>query len=247
MRRLLSLLALLGADGISAIGRTMTMVAIPWFVLASTGSGSQTGVVAAAESIGLLVSVAVTGPWTDRYGARRISVLSDLATAFAVAAIPVSLWTAGLPLGVLVALSFLIGAGRSPAHSAKKVLLPETIAVSGTRVERATSAQEGMMGVGNLLGAPLGGLLIALVEPPAVLLIDAATLVSSAVLIPAYGTRIWHSSTQVGIVVAAIGGGGLLGTILYGWVGHRFRRWSVTACGFLLFGGPTYLVLALDP
>src|SRR5699024_266302 len=115
MRRVMSLLALLAADGISAIGRAMSLLAIPWVVLVSTGSGTQPGVVSAAEGVALLVSVTTAGPWIARHGARRISVCSDLSTAVALAAIPVLLWTAGLPLVVLVGLSFLVGAGRSPA------------------------------------------------------------------------------------------------------------------------------------
>lgn len=310
MTRLVPLLALLSADTFASLGSAMTVIAIPWYVLATTGSGSQTGVVSAAEAVGLLVAVALAGPWTDRYGARRVSVFSDLATAVAVAAIPTSYFTVGLSLPALVVLSFGAGAGRAPARNAKQVLLPEAMAVSGTRTERAASAQEGTMSLGTMLGAPLGGLLIALLGPPGVLFVDAgmllgaATLVGllvhsglgvtadtavqgggmrryladlrvglswlrrdrllftigalsafvnallagmSAVLLPAYGTRVWHSSTQVGLVVAAIGAGGVLGTMLYAWLGHRFSRWSVYAGSFLLFAGPTYVTLAIDP
>src|SRR5699024_1842715 len=57
----------------------------------------------------------------------------------------------------------------------------------------------------------------------------------------------WHSSTQVGVVIAAIGAGGVLGTILYGWIGHRFRRWVVYAWSFLFFAAPTFLTVAVDP
>jgi len=80
-----------------------------------------------------------------------------------------------------------------------------------------------------------------------VALVNALFTGLSAVLIPAYGTRVWHSSTQVGILIAAIGGGALLGTVLYGWIGHRFGRRSVYTGSFLLFGGPIYLTLAIDP
>lgn len=310
MTRLVPLLALLTADTFAALGSAMTVIAIPWFVLATTGSGSQTGLVAAAEGMGLLVSVALSGPWTDRYGARRISVLADLAAAGAVAAIPASYFTVGLSLPALAVLSFGIGTGRAPARNAKQVLLPDAMAVSRTRTERATSAQEGTMSIGTMLGAPLGGSLIALFGPPGVLFVDAGMLLGSVtlvgllvhsnlgatddtavqgggvrryfselsaglrwlrkdrllfaigalaavvnallagmsgVLLPAYGTRVWHSSTQVGLVVAAIGTGGVLGTMLYAWIGDRISRWAVCAGSILFFAGPMYVTLAIDP
>src|SRR5699024_6860166 len=164
----------------ASLGSAMTAVAIPWFVLATTGSGSQTGLVAATQAIGRLVSLALSGPWTDRYGARRMSVLTDLGTAAAIALIPVAHLTVGLSLPALLALAFAIGLGRSPARNAKTVLLPEVMAVSGTRTERATSALETAINLGIMLGAPLGGLLIALVAPTGVLFVDAGLLLTIA-------------------------------------------------------------------
>lgn len=67
------LLALLSASGISAVGSAMTMVAIPWFVLSTTGSGARTGLVAGAETLVLLLSLALTGSLLDHYGGRAVS------------------------------------------------------------------------------------------------------------------------------------------------------------------------------
>ena len=45
-----SLLALIAAEVISSLGSLMTLVALPWFVLTTTGSPGQMGVVLAAEA-----------------------------------------------------------------------------------------------------------------------------------------------------------------------------------------------------
>ncbi|MEU5695590.1 MFS transporter [Actinosynnema sp. NPDC020468] len=177
------LLALLAACGISSFGSSMTLIAIPWFVLQSTGSGAKTGLVAAAETIGMLLSVALAGPLIDRFGAYRASVVADLTTAVVVVAIPLSYATSGLPLPLLVVLSFAIGAGRAPSRSAKQVLLPHVIARTGTSVERGTSGEEAMLQGGDLLGTPVGGLLIALTGPTQTLLVDAIALCSAAFLV----------------------------------------------------------------
>ncbi|WP_043716949.1 MFS transporter, partial [Kutzneria sp. 744] len=69
------------------------------------------------------------------------------------------------------------------SRSAKQVLLPAVLAVTGVPVERGTSAEESALRTGDLLGAPLGGVLIGLVGPTWVLLADGAALLSAAVLV----------------------------------------------------------------
>ncbi|KUL35393.1 hypothetical protein ADL22_27510 [Streptomyces sp. NRRL F-4489] len=183
MFRNMPLAALVAASGASSLGATMTLLAVPWFVLVRTGSGTQTGAVAAAETIGLVLSLLCAGPLVDRYGARRASVLADLATCLAVLAVPLADALGVLTLPLLVVLVFVVGASRAPARSAKQVLLPAVIAATGARVERATSAEETALRAGELLGAPVGGMLIALVGPTWVLLADGAALVASALLV----------------------------------------------------------------
>ncbi|MFK0295206.1 MFS transporter [Streptomyces sp. NPDC090442] len=177
------LAALVLASGASSLGATMTLIAVPWFVLVRTGSGTQTGLVAAAETLGLVLSLLFAGPLVDRYGARRGSVIADLCTCLAVLAIPLADALGGLSLPLLVALVFAVGASRAPARSAKQVLLPAVITVTGVPVQRATSAEETALRTGDLFGAPLGGALIALVGPTSVLIADGAALVVSALLV----------------------------------------------------------------
>jgi hypothetical protein len=48
-------LALMGANAVSQIGNMMTLVAVPWFVLETTGSAAQVGLVSAAIAIGTVL------------------------------------------------------------------------------------------------------------------------------------------------------------------------------------------------
>ncbi|SFE00775.1 hypothetical protein SAMN04487819_106222 [Actinopolyspora alba] len=43
------LAALVAASGVATVGSTMTLIAVPWFVLHTTGSGLSTGLVATAS------------------------------------------------------------------------------------------------------------------------------------------------------------------------------------------------------
>jgi hypothetical protein len=47
--------ALLAAEVVSTTGSMMTWLALPWFVLSTTGSASRMGVVLAAEALGVAV------------------------------------------------------------------------------------------------------------------------------------------------------------------------------------------------
>jgi MFS family permease len=183
MRRRLPLLALLGAFGISHAGSVMTLLAIPWFVLQTTGSGVQTGVVTAAETIGLLASSILSGPVIDRIGARGISVLADIAAVIAVGTIPLADATVGLSLPLLTVLAGLAGLTRAPGDTAKRVLLPGAIALAGTTLERGSGAADAMIRMGRTLGAPLAGTMIMVIGAPGVLLLDAATFLVAALLI----------------------------------------------------------------
>src|SRR5215217_1277764 len=72
------LCALLVADGISQTGNMLTMLAIPWFVLETTGSAARTGLTAAVEALAVVVAGFLGGALVDRLGHKRTSVVGDL-------------------------------------------------------------------------------------------------------------------------------------------------------------------------
>ncbi|MEU5435619.1 MFS transporter [Streptomyces sp. NPDC020719] len=67
----------------------------------------------------------------------------------------------------------------------------------------------------------------------------------NAVLLPVHTERELGGATQLGLLTAAFGAGGLLGALLYGVVGHRFPRRAVFTGCFLLCGAPRFVVAAL--
>jgi hypothetical protein len=71
------LVAFLVANVVSVCGTRVSAIAIPWFVLMTTGSPFKTGVVALAEMAPLVLSKAIGGPLIDRIGGRRMSVTAD--------------------------------------------------------------------------------------------------------------------------------------------------------------------------
>ncbi len=58
-----SLAALLTAEIVSGLGSWMTFLALPWFVLVTTGSATRMGIVLAAELVPLPGSGSRAAPW----------------------------------------------------------------------------------------------------------------------------------------------------------------------------------------
>lgn len=174
------LFALFAANAVSLSGNVAALVAIPWFVLETTGSATKTGVTAFAALLPVVLSGLFGGALVDRLGYRRTSVVADLASAGAVAAIPLLHATIGLELWQLVVLVFLGGLLDAPGGTARTALLPDAAKRAGWSYERATGATAVVERASRLAGAPLAGVLIAATGPTNVLWIDAASFLVSA-------------------------------------------------------------------
>jgi MFS family permease len=175
-------LALLGADIGSTLGSQISLVAIPWLVLTTTGSAAAMGVVAATEMVPYLLSSMLLTPVADRVGLRTTSVICDLGSALAVAGIAAFRHSG---LGVLLVLVALAGAQRGVGDRVKHVLLRPAGQAAGYSAIRMTSTYEGLSRLAALLGAPLGGLLIAWFGARGALWLDAASFAGCALVVAA--------------------------------------------------------------
>jgi MFS family permease len=183
MRRRVPLYALFLADTISVSGNIVALVAIPWFVLQETGSAAFTGLAGFFTFLPVVFAAFFGGVVVDRLGFRTTSVVADLASAAAVAAIPALHLTVGIELWQLFALVFLGALLDAPGATARRALLPDLVQLAGMPMERATSITQAIRQGAFLVGAPIGGLLVALIGAPNTLWVDAASFIASALLI----------------------------------------------------------------
>ena len=183
--RRLPVAVLLGINAISQLGTQLTALALPWFVLVTTGSAVRTGLVAFAEASGFLVAGALAGPFVDRHGYKQISVGSDLASAVAIGLVPLLHHTVGLAFWQLLFLAFATALLQSPGQSARSRIIPELAALANARLERVNAASEATYQITLLVGPLLSGLLIAALGPGDVLAFDAVTYALSALLLAA--------------------------------------------------------------
>lgn len=182
-RTKLPLVALLAADAISLTGNAMTYVAVPWFVLETTGSATLTGLAAALTFAPTVLASFFGGAIVDRLGFRRMSIVSDLLSGATVATIPLLHVTIGIELWQLITLVFLGALFDAPGVTARRSLLPDLVALTGARLERATGIAGAIQRGSLLVGAPAAGLLIGAIGATNVLWLDAATFAVSALLV----------------------------------------------------------------
>lgn len=173
----------LTSETISLTGTRVSMVALPLFVLAESGSAWRTGLVALAEMLPLVVLKVLGGPIIDRIGARRVAVTCDLASVLVIGAIPLLHEAGMLSFGAFLALVAVAGGLRGPSDGAKHAMVPALVAEAGVPMERATGLHSTVERTSSMLGAALAGLLVAAVGPTTALLIDALSFgVAAAVL-----------------------------------------------------------------
>ena len=108
------LAAVLAANVISVAGDSVTQLGVPWYVLESTGSSARAGVVAFCALFPVAVSAWASGPFIDRIGRRRVSIVSDLACGTSVAAIPLLQIGGVLHFWMLCGLMALAGLTGAP-------------------------------------------------------------------------------------------------------------------------------------
>ena len=183
------LVGLLAAVGISTAGTRMSLLALPWFVLSTTGSPTLTGLVATVELTPYVTVQALGGPGVDRLGAWRTAISCDVGAAVLVGLIPTLHLLGVLTTPALLVLVGFAGALRGAGDAGREVMLPGVGENAGTPLERSAGLFDGISRGAGLIGAPLAGVLIGLTSAVNVLAIDAVSFLVSAVLVAAFVPR----------------------------------------------------------
>ena len=175
--------ALISAQVVSSLGSQMTFLALPWFVLRTTGSPTRMSVVLAAELLPIAVLGIPSGSVIARLGARRTMLLADLARAPLIASIPLLHELGLLSFPLLLVIVALVGVFIAPYFASQRLILPELVGDEEHVVAQANAVVEGAQRATSLLGPAAAGLLIAAFNAPVVLYVDAATFLCSFALL----------------------------------------------------------------
>jgi MFS family permease len=176
-------LALMAANAVSQIGNMMTAVAVPWFVLETSGSAAQVGLVSASIAIGAVLPAILGGPLVDRIGLRRASVTADVLSSITVLLIPILHLTGVLEFWMLPILAFVLASVNAQGDTGRLALLPILARLAAIAPERANAVDRAAARSGQLVGPVLAGILIAFIGPANVLFVNVATFLASAALV----------------------------------------------------------------
>lgn len=301
------IIALFTANAISLVGNVLSAIAIPWFVLQTTGSATQTGITGFFTVLPVVLAGFFGGTLVDRLGYKRTSIIADLASGVMTALIPLIYFTIGLEFWQLMVLVFLGALLDSPGSTARSALVPELAEMAHMPIERATSLIHIIERSARLVGAPLAGLLIALVGTENVLWLNAASFFISAgiiavtikvhkpvtheekekggkyfdemreglrfiyndklllaivvmvmltnfldaifggVVLPVFVKQVYGQALDLGLLIAANGGGAVLGALVFSAIGLRLPRHTVFVFGFVLTSLKFFLYALYPP
>jgi MFS family permease len=172
-----SYFALISSSFVSNTGNAFSNLAIPLFVLATTGSATRTGIVAFVNYAPPVIAV------VDRIGRRRTLMTADALSCIATALIPLFYMADLLSFPVLLALVAFGAFLDSPGRAARTSMIPALADGAGYSPERAQSLSMSGFFLSQVIGPALAGLVVAASGPTTAIWVNAATFVVSLLIV----------------------------------------------------------------
>ncbi len=166
--------------GLSILGNSVAAIVLPLVVLQTTGRALDAGIVAAATAVPAVLAGLLMGSLVDRLDRRRMSILTDLVSTAAVAALPLIDSSIGLALGWFVLFGVIGSFGDVPGLTARETLLPGVQRRSGLSYERLVSLRESLGAVTMLIGPAIAAFLVVRLEGAGALWVTAGLAFAAA-------------------------------------------------------------------
>jgi MFS family permease len=202
MLRNRSLVGLIVAELVSLTGSAMTFVALPWFVLATTGSTARMGWVLAAEMLPIALVGIPAGSLISRLGAKRTMLLADAARGPLLLVIPILHHSGHLSFAALLGVTFAIGAFSAPYFASMRTVVPEVAGEDERAVAQVSAVLGGATQLTQIAGPVLAGVLIAATSASTALVVDGCTYLFSFCVIGLFvraGRRVAATARSRGV------------------------------------------------
>jgi len=164
---------------ISMLGNAMAPIALAFAVLDLTGSARDLGLVVGARSLTNVVFLLFGGVVADRFPRQLVMVVSAVLAAATQAGVAVVVLTGSATIGLLMVLAAVNGLVSSFAFPAAAAIIAQTVPEDIRKQANALSRLG--LNAAMILGASLGGMLVAAVNAGWVIAIDAATFALGAI------------------------------------------------------------------
>jgi MFS family permease len=143
---------------VSASGTWMQSVAQGWLVLKLTGSGTQVGLVTAAQFVPMLLGGVWGGVVADRFDKRRTLFVSQSILAVGAGLLALVTLTGVVQVWMVFACALLTGCGTVIDNPTRQAFVSEL--VGPDRVANAVALNSAMFNAARIVGPALAGLLI---------------------------------------------------------------------------------------
>ncbi|MFC9929092.1 MFS transporter [Streptomyces sp. NPDC127190] len=205
---------LTAAAVVTGLGANGSMVAAAFAVLDTGGDGGDVGLVAAARTLPLVVFLLIGGALADRVPRHRVMVAANALNCLSQAAFAALVLLGEPRLWQMMLLSALGGTGQAFFGPAAEGMLMSS--VEGEQAGRAFAVFRMATQGAALVGAALGGALVAAAGPGWVLAFDAAAFAVAGAL---------RSGLDVSHIPARTPGEGMLADLREGWREFIGRPW----------------------
>jgi MFS family permease len=167
---------------ISSLGSQVTMLALPLTAAVLLhASPTQMGVLTAMEIVPFVLFSLPSGVWLDRVRKLPVYVAGECLLAVTVASVTLAWWLDVLAMPLMYLAAFLIGTVHTTAGSAAQIVLTQVVARE--RLVEAHAKNAFASSTTEVTGPALAGVLIKAAGAPMALLLDAAMLTFSALIL----------------------------------------------------------------
>lgn len=165
----------------SRLGSFISYVALLLLVRDLTGKNTTTAITGICQALPGLVVGLWAGAIVDRFGKRKVMIVTDILRGLASFLIPFCIWQHTLAVWHLYLVAVLISLGTAFFQPAEMAIVPDIVdkedLTSGNAIARTT------IQIGGILGPALGALLITIWGPWIAFAVDGVTFFLSAVFI----------------------------------------------------------------
>lgn len=164
---------------VSLLGSVLFSVALGFWVLDKTGSGTLMGSIMAASSLPRIIISPFAGPLVDRFRKNRILVWCDLIIGIIVLASTVIIYMDLLEVWMVFAIGISAGIISAFFNPASTAIIPEI--VPAEKMTNAGSVTSMLSSATDILGSPAGGILYSAFGAPLLFLVNGISYVLSAI------------------------------------------------------------------
>jgi MFS family permease len=228
---------------LSALGDSISLVALLWLVYQTTGSARQLGWFVATYTAPVAVGGLVAGSVLDRFDRRAVLLADNLVRGAAFAVVPLLYHAHALALWHLYLVAALFALFKMVPLAGVPAMIPQLVPPG--ELDSANALESIGYGVATLAGPAAAGILLTRLNGADVVAVDAATYFAFAALLWRLRRATGHADADTGAAPAAAGGGAGLLPALRFIVGEPAI--VATTVMFMLFNVGLGIILVLLP